>query len=104
MSPTRRRKPVSRRTQRNRSVPARDFWGASAGEDTPLPVIRPSDHPTALVHSLGAPPFPGGAVATHYFDAVYERAAALALALAAAADLLEVADDEETDVEIPTSA
>ena len=78
MSPTRRRKPVSRRTQRNRSVPARDFWGASVGEDTPLPVIRPSDHPTALVHSLGAPPFPGGAVATHYFDAVYERAAALA--------------------------
>ena len=36
-----------------------------------------------------------GAVAEHYMGAVVDRAAALATALAAAADLLAEADDED---------
>jgi hypothetical protein len=47
----------------------------------------PTAHPEALVESLGPLPFPGGRVAQHYFDAVYERAAGLAVALATAAGL-----------------
>jgi hypothetical protein len=52
-------------------------------------VVVPTAHPSALVESLGALPFPGGRVAQHYFDAVYDRAAALAVALATAAGLME---------------
>ena len=48
-----------------------------------------SDDPTAVVRSLGPPPLPGHeAIAEHYFDVVYERAAMLANALAAAGGLI----------------
>jgi hypothetical protein len=61
----------------------------------------PTPHPSALVESLGALPFPGGRVAQHYFDAVDDRAAGLALALATAAGLTEpppsATDDATTD-------
>jgi hypothetical protein len=103
VSPSRRRKPAARRNQRGRSAPTRDFWGAGVGAEPKLPAIRPSEHPTALIHSLGALPFPGGEVASHYFDAVYERAAALALALAAAADLLEMSDESNEEAASPTT-
>jgi len=59
--------------------------------------IEPSDHPAALIESLGPPPYPGGAVAQHYFDAIYERAAALAFALATAAGLGAPSEPNETD-------
>jgi hypothetical protein len=51
-----------------------------------------------MIRSLGAPPFPGGeTIAEHYFAAVYQKAASLATALAAASGLLDAtaADDEE---------
>jgi hypothetical protein len=95
MSSPRRRSSPARRNQRRRSAPARDFWGtenAAEGEDT---LIAPSDDPTALIESLGPPPFPGGAVAQHYFDAIYERAAALAFALATAAGLAAPSEPSE---------
>ena len=57
-------------------------------------MITPGVDPTALVESLGPLPFPGAGLAQHYFQAVYERAAGLAVALAAAAGLLEVSNGE----------
>jgi hypothetical protein len=97
MSTPRRRSSPARRNQRRRSAPARDFWGTESTEDRWGTAIKPSEYPTALVESLGTPPFPGGAVAQHYFHAVYERAAALAFALATAAGL--AATDEPTEPE-----
>jgi hypothetical protein len=86
----RRRKPAARPAPRRRPAPTRDFWGPDALDDPPETVIRPTDQPTALIKSLGPPPFPGGEVARHYFDAVYERAAALAIALATSAGLADL--------------
>jgi len=48
------------------------------------------DDATALVRSLGDPPLPGNRLpAAHYVASVVERAAVLATALAASADLLD---------------
>jgi hypothetical protein len=112
MSPTRRRRPSSRGGQRPTAAQIRDFWGDDdvVGTDLlsdtivePNRLITPGVDPTALVESLGPLPFPGGGVAQHYFRLVYERAAGLAVALAAAAGLLELSpsgellDDTEWD-------
>ena len=95
MSPTRRR---STRGGRRRST--RDFWGNDelvGVDETTLPRIRRSEHPVALVDSLGPLPFPGGQVAPHYFDLLYDRAASLAMALAASAGLAVFDDEDEVD-------
>ncbi len=42
----------------------------------------------ALLRSLGDPPIHGGTAAGHYFNAVAQRSAAVAIALALSADLL----------------
>jgi hypothetical protein len=58
--------------------------------------IAPAADPTALLRSLGDPPFAGrGVVAEHYLAAVVERAAGLATALAATAGLLAPPAEEE---------
>ena len=57
-----------------------------------LPDTRKIANPTdvgALLRSLGDPPVGNGTAAAHYFNAVVERAAAVALALAVSADVLE---------------
>jgi hypothetical protein len=99
MSPPRRRRAPARKQQparsqaRRRRAPANDFWGG-ADVEPPEAVakVQPVDDPSVLVRSLGPPPLPGHETAAlHYFDAVYEKAANLAIALAAASDLL--ADD-----------
>ncbi len=95
MSPPRRRRSSNRSGQRRRSAPSRDFWGTADLHDQPVAAIRASEHPATLVRSLGPPPFPGGEVAPHYFDAVYDRAAALAVALAAAAGVFDAGDDDD---------
>jgi hypothetical protein len=96
MSGPRRRKPPARPSRRRRPAPSRDFWGRDSTDDDQPVVIRPSDDPTAMIRSLGPPPFPGGeTLAEHYFAATYEKAAAVAIALAAASDLLDT--DEQDD-------
>ena len=88
MSNRRRPKAAARPAPRQRK-PARDFWGTTPSDDHGPAPIRPTDHPTALIHSLGTPPLPNGDIARHYFDAIYERAAALAIALATSVGLTE---------------
>ncbi len=104
MSPARRRR--SGRSNKPSAQQLRDFWGdddvLDDEEPEPARVITSGVDPTALVESLGPLPFPGAGLAHHYFQAVYERAAGLAVALAAAAGLLEVStltDDEDEDEE-----
>ena len=59
------------------------------------PRISVTPDPTSTVRSLGKPPLAGReAAAEHYFEAVYQRAVAMAGALAAAGGLL-ASDDEE---------
>jgi len=51
-----------------------------------------------MLHSLSSPPLPGReTVAVHYFAAVAEKAASLAVALAAASDLLDLDADDDFD-------
>ena len=65
-----------------------DIWRPVPQLPDPAP-IAPASDATAMLRSLGDPPLPGqGAVAGHYLAAVVERAAGLATALAAAADVL----------------
>lgn len=55
--------------------------------------VKVTSDPTSTVRSLGKPPLSGReVVAEHYFEAVYQRAVAMAGALAAAGGLL--ADDD----------
>jgi hypothetical protein len=90
MSGPRRAKKSTSRTSSNKGKSSRDFWGPEGVEEYTVNPVRPADHPTALVRSLGPLPLPNGAVAEHYFEVVYERAAQLAIALAASAGLIEI--------------
>jgi hypothetical protein len=79
-------------------APKRDFWGQAEAEIEPPGLIRASVDPTAAVRSLGPAPLPGREViAEHYFAAVYEKASALAVALAATAG---VWDDGSNDPDL----
>jgi hypothetical protein len=102
MSGPRRRKPAERPGARKRRAPQRDFWGVETEDDEYIEIIRPADDPTVMLRSLSSPPLPGReTVAVHYFAAVAQKAASLAIALAAASDLLDM-DDEypENDFEL----
>lgn len=83
-----------RRSRSRRRRPSRPFWGDAEAVAGPEHRITPVEHPTALVDSLGVPPFPRAEIAPHYFAAVYRRAAGLAVALATAAGLVRT-DDED---------
>lgn len=86
----RRRSGNRKRRKQNKPL---DLWRPVPELDAPRP-IRPAAEPTALLRSLGDPPLQGqGAVAEHYVAAVVERAAGVATALAAAADLLDSITD-----------
>ena len=80
-----------RQQQHGKKPHAIDVWRAG-GE---LPDVQRIPAPTdvgALLRSLGDPPVGNGTAAGHYFNAVVERAAAVALALAVSADLLATDD------------
>ena len=75
---------------------ARDFWGGESAEDNTAVIIRPSDDPTVMIRSLGPPPLPGGeTLAEHQFVVTYQKAAALAIALAAASGLLDTGEHDD---------
>ena len=96
MSGTRRRKPSPQRSRRRKAASTRDFWGSDPSDTEPAERITPSGDPTVMIRSLGPPPFPGNeTIAEHYFAATYDKAASLAVALAAASGLL--ATDDEPD-------
>ena len=82
---------------------ARDFWGTVPEKEAPVAVVRPLQDPTALIKSLGAPPLPGReTIAQYHFELVYQRASALATALAAASNLLAPDDEDDPEVEPAT--
>jgi len=65
-----------------------DIWRPVPPLPDPEPIV-PATDPTALLRSIGAPPLRARSdMAEAYLVAVAERAAGLATALAAAADLL----------------
>jgi hypothetical protein len=95
-NPNQRRRQSQGRRRRNQKPKQKrvDLWRPVPQLDDPAP-IRPAADPTALLRSLGDPPLQGqGAVAEHYVAAVVERAAGLATALAAAAGLLDMGEDD----------
>jgi hypothetical protein len=104
MSTSRRRKAPARQAARqparqharHRPATGNNFWGTEdIGDDIPN-TITPSDDPAAMITSLGPPPIPGHETgALHYFDAVYAKAAGLAIALAAASGLLATDGHDE---------
>lgn len=85
-----RRRQQQQQQQGKRPV-AVDVWRAPA-ELPPVDKIAEPTDVGALLRSLGDPPIGNGSAAGHYFNAVVERAAAVALALAVSADLLAVDD------------
>jgi len=93
MSENRRRR--SRSNQRRKGS-VRPFWGDADTATGPEHAITPVTHPTALIDSLGVPPFPRAEAAPHYFAAVYNRATGMALALAHAYGIV-APDDEPVD-------
>lgn len=82
-------------TKQHRTAPPAEFW-RTAPEPPEPPDIVPANDPTALLRSMGPPPLPGqGNVALPYLEAVAQRAAILATALAASADLLDHEGDPD---------
>ncbi len=83
------------RRRRSKKPKSLDLWRAVPQLGEAEPVTLAGD-PTAVLRSLGDPPLQGqGAVAQHYMAAVVERAAGLAAALAASADLLAEPDEDD---------
>jgi hypothetical protein len=98
----------SRRRRHGNAVRAteqRDFWVGGVdedGDDIAEPITR-AEEPAAMIMSLGPAPLPGReTIAEHYFAAIYDRAATLASAVAASANLL--GDDAEPDDLAPGDA
>lgn len=80
---------TGRRGRRRKKQPA-DFWREPALPEEDLKV-SPAADVTAALRSLGPPPLPGqGTQAEQSVAAVVLRASGLAMALAAAADILEM--------------
>src|SRR3954454_5122190 len=98
MSSNRRRKQSGAKGAPKRKQAGAEFWGRQPSDaDLEVDDIVPAPDPAAMVRSLGAVPLPNREhVAEHYFVSVYDKASALATALAAAADLLPAPDDDYT--------
>jgi hypothetical protein len=88
------RRKAPNRSRSRRPANEAEFWG-DAGVDVEVDDIQPAADPAAMVASLGPAPLPGReTIAEHYFKAIYDRAAALAVAVAASSDLLPPPDDD----------
>ncbi len=86
---------------RNRNEPKVDplqFWGDPELLPDPISAVRSVPDVKAVVQSLGRVPLAGQETAAeHWFSLVYERAAVLAGALAAAGELEQLAEVTDTD-------
>ncbi len=94
MNQPQRKRPKQRRTAQPQRLNQVDIWRSSQ----PLPDVEPitvADDVGALLRSLGDPPIANGVIASHYFTAVIERAAAVAAALALSAHLLAQPTDDQ---------
>ena len=94
MNQPQRKRPKQRRTAKPQRPNHVDIWRTSQ----PLPDVEPitvADDVGALLRSIGDPPIAGGVIASHYFTAVIERAAAVAAALALSARLLAQPTDDQ---------
>jgi hypothetical protein len=94
MSPPRRKANARPKPRPPANDPA--FWGEPDADEDDVELIRPTDEPAAMITSLGPAPLPSReTIAEHYFLAIYDRAAALAVALAASSDLLDTPEPGE---------
>ncbi len=93
----------SRGRGRSKKVDPVKYWGDRDLLRVPEDFVTDTPDTSVVVASLGRPPIPGHENASkHYFSLVYDKAAALAVALAAAgrldemvaADQLELDDDD----------
>jgi len=86
MSRSRRRPAVSQKKLHADQAAARKFWGDTTLDDPAL--VHLSDEPSAMMMSLGEPPFRNiEKEAQQLLVLVYHRAAQLAMLAATAADL-----------------
>jgi hypothetical protein len=78
---------------------AQRFWGTASSFESAR-AITPTDDPVSVVGSLGPPPLGiHSNSATHYLDAMYQKAAGVAVALAASADLLDLGAPPTADAD-----
>jgi hypothetical protein len=95
MNQPQRKRPKQRRAAQPPRPNHVDIWRTAQ----PLPDVEPITVPDdvgALLRSLGDPPtIAGSVIASHYFTAVIERAAAIAAALALSAHLLAQPTDDQ---------
>jgi hypothetical protein len=82
----------ARRPQARRPAPI-DVW-RNPGTLPDIEPIAVAAEPGALLRSLGDPPLMDGSTATKYFNAVVQRAAAIAAALALSADVLAQSEED----------
>jgi hypothetical protein len=86
---------MSRRRRGGGSRSTVRFWG-NAEPPVDEGGVDPTTDPTAVVASLGPPPLGvHSGAGQHYLDAMAAKAAGVAVALAAAADLLETPSSSE---------
>ncbi|MEZ5320865.1 MAG: hypothetical protein R2698_02060 [Microthrixaceae bacterium] len=83
-------------SKKDKAAP-RDFWGSHESVPDLVNDITPARDASAIVRSAGSPPLVGHEVISeHYFRAIYDRAAALATAVAAGSGLLAEDDDDRS--------
>jgi hypothetical protein len=90
--PQRSRSNQRRKSPVNRPAPV-DMWQSPKPLPDVAPIVATRDT-GAMLRSLGDPHMTAGNTAGHYFNAVVERAAAVATALALSADLLATPDPD----------
>ena len=94
------KRPRRDRKTRRRPATGRDFWGTDEAEEDVADSIRPSDDPAAMVKSLGSaadPRLRDGRPSTTSMRCTTRRSS-LAVALAAANGLLDLADSDEAEL------
>ncbi len=82
----------SRNRSRSKRVDPSKYWGDTELLEIPDSYVTETPDTSVVATSLGRPPIPGQENASkHYFSLVYDRAAMLAGALAAAGDIQNMA-------------